>query len=56
MKQNRLVVFVLALVALTACANADIRNDAIPAGQKASDFTLPDQDGKMWTLAETLKE
>jgi cytochrome oxidase Cu insertion factor (SCO1/SenC/PrrC family) len=56
MKQNRLVVFVLALVALTACANADIRNDAIPAGQKASDFTLPDQDGKMWTLAETLKD
>ncbi len=46
----------LLLLILSACAGAEVKTDAIPAGQKALDFTLPDQSGKMWTLSETLKD
>lgn len=55
MRQARLL-FIAMLLAFCACAGAEIKTDAIPAGQKALDFTLPDQDGKLWTLSETLKE
>ena len=42
-------------LALSACGDGE-STDAAASGQTAADFTLPDQDGKMWTLAETLKD
>ncbi|NLX52156.1 MAG: redoxin domain-containing protein [Deltaproteobacteria bacterium] len=56
MKQTRLIFIALVLLAFAACAGADVKTDAAASGQTAADFTLPDQDGKMWTLAETLKD
>ncbi|MBP7765699.1 MAG: redoxin domain-containing protein [Syntrophaceae bacterium] len=57
MKHARLIIMIaLALLTLAACAGADVKNDVAASGRKAEDFTLPDQDGKMWTLAETLKD
>lgn len=55
MQHTRLLFIAILLLAFCACAGADVKTDAIPAGQKAVDFTLPDQDGKLWTLSETLK-
>jgi peroxiredoxin len=43
------------LLALVACAGADIKKAPSQSGQSAVDFTLPDQNGKLWTLSETLK-
>jgi thioredoxin-dependent peroxiredoxin len=38
-----------------ACASADVKNTSSAPGRTAVDFTLPDQDGKLWTLRDTLK-
>ena len=55
MRQTRLLFIAMMLLAFCACAGADIKTDAIPTGQKTIDFTLPDRNGKLWTLSETLK-
>lgn len=56
MKQARILFIAMMLLAFCACAGAEVKTDAIPTGQKAADFTLPDQNGKTWTLGETLKD
>lgn len=55
MRQVKFIFIAIMLLAFCACAGADIKTDALPAGQKAADFALPDQNGKMWTLSDTLK-
>ena len=46
----------MVLLAMCASAGAEVKTDVASPDQKAVDFTLPDQDGKMWTLSETLKD
>lgn len=56
MRQTKLIFMALMLLAFAASAGADIKPDAAFPVQKAADFTLPDQDGKMWKLSDTLKD
>ncbi len=56
MQIKKTIYVLLLLFVLSACAGAEVKTDAIQPGQKAADFTLPDQNGKMWTLGETLKD
>jgi cytochrome oxidase Cu insertion factor (SCO1/SenC/PrrC family) len=56
MRRIKLILMALALLALCACAGAEIKNTSSAAGQTAYDFSLPDQDGKMWKLSDTVKE
>ena len=58
MRKFHLIYAVILILALAACAGADIKNtssDSAP-GRTAPDFALTDQDGKMWQLSEALKE
>ncbi|NLN38543.1 MAG: redoxin domain-containing protein [Smithella sp.] len=54
MRHAKIIILMLTLVALSACGGRDVKTDTIPAGP-AADFSLTDQDGKIWTLTETLK-
>lgn len=56
MRQTKLIFIALALLVLCACAQAEIRNTSSESGQTAPDFTLSDQDGKMWKLSDTVKD
>jgi hypothetical protein len=56
MQQARLIFIALVLLAMCAGAGAEVKTDVTSPVQKAVDFKLPDQDGKMWTLSETLKD
>lgn len=55
MRRIKLFFVVLMIFLLCACASADVKNTSSMPGQTAYDFTLPDQDGKLWTLRDTLK-
>jgi peroxiredoxin len=41
---------------LCASASADVKNTSSIPGQTAYDFTLSDQDGKLWKLSDVLKD
>ena len=56
MRLARLIFIALVLLMMCASAWAEVKTDVASPAQKAVDFTLPDQDGKMWTLSETLKD
>lgn len=56
MRQTKLLFIAILLLTFFACAGADVKTTTPSASQTAYDFTLPDQDGKMWTLSETLKD
>ncbi|MFO7569848.1 MAG: hypothetical protein R6W75_08615 [Smithellaceae bacterium] len=56
MKQISLLFVAMLLLAFCACAGAEVKTAPAQTDQTAIDFTLPDQDGKLWTLSETLKE
>lgn len=56
MRQAKFVLIAFVLLALCGCAGADVKNTPSSPAQTASDFTLPDQDGKLWTLGDTLKD
>jgi len=40
---------------LLSCAGGEIKVDEMPTAP-AADFSLADQDGKTWTLSETLQD
>jgi hypothetical protein len=49
------IIFLLLLAAsMLSCAGGEIKVDEMPTA-RAADFSLADQDGKTWTLSETLK-
>jgi len=52
-KKFFLAVFIFTL--LSACASAEVKQATSSTGAIAPDFTLPDQDGKLWTIGEFLK-
>lgn len=56
MRQARLIF--IAIVLLMICVSAGVAGDntATQTDQAAIDFTLPDQNGKLWTLSDTLKD
>lgn len=56
MGQTRLLFIAIILLAFCACAGADVKTTPPAAGQAAIDFTLPDQDGKLWKLSDVLKD
>jgi len=47
---------VIILLAFCVCAGADVKTAPSQTGQAAIDFTLPDQDGKLWKLNDVLKD
>jgi hypothetical protein len=56
MRIFHLIYAVILILALAACAGADIKNTSSAPGRTAPDFALPDQDGKLWKLSDALKE
>ena len=56
MQQIKLIMVMIAFLALTACAGVDVKGAPSGAFQAAPDFTLPDQDGKQWKLSDVLKD
>lgn len=56
MKRTKIFLSVLLSFILLACAGGDIKNTSDVSGLTALDFTLPDQDGKLWNLSDTLKD
>ena len=56
MGRTKIIAIALLLFVLSACAGTDVKNTSDAPGRTAADFTLPDQDGKLWTLSDTLKD
>jgi hypothetical protein len=56
MRQKKLVFICLMIFALCACASADVKITASEPANTAYDFTLSDQDGKMWKLSDVVKD
>ena len=56
MLRTKIFVIAFILFVLSGCAGTDVKTTPTAAGQAAVDFTLSDQDGKIWTLRETLKD
>ncbi len=56
MRRISLTIVLLFILSLSAGAKADVQASSAPPAQAAPDFTLPDQDGKMWKLSDALKE
>ena len=56
MRKTKLFLIMLVALAMCAAAAAEVKTVVALPDQKAVDFTLPDQDGKMWTLSETIKD
>jgi len=56
MRRISLTIVLLFILALSAGAKADVQAPSAPPVEAAPDFTLPDQDGKMWKLSDALKE
>ena len=56
MDRVKWIVVVLMLLILLASAGAEAPNTPSSSSQAAPDFTLPDQDGKLWKLSDTLKD
>ncbi|MBN2160181.1 MAG: redoxin domain-containing protein [Spirochaetes bacterium] len=46
---------VLILLVVCACSSTNALEKASLTGQTAYDFSLPDQDGKIWKLSDVLK-
>ncbi len=44
------------LFVIFACAGTDVRTTPSAAGQVAPDFTLSDQNGKVWKLSDAVKK
>lgn len=56
MRQVNFIFIGLALLLFTSCAGAGLKTDSTALGPQAVDFALPDQDGKIWKLSDTLKD
>ena len=56
MRKVHSIYALLLILALAACAGADIKNTPSATGRSAPDFALPDQDGKLWKISDVLKE
>ena len=55
MRLLKYFLFVFMFSILCACASADVKNTSSVPANIAYDFTLSDQDGKMWKLSDFLK-
>jgi len=56
MNRTRLTMAVLMFLVVSACAGAEVQSTPSVTMQAAPDFTLADQDGKLWKLSDTLKD
>jgi hypothetical protein len=56
MRRTKHIFIAILFFVLSACAGADAQTSSSVPGQTVADFTLPDQDGKMWKLSDALKE
>ena len=56
MRPIKLILFVLMFSVLCTSAFADVKDASSAPANTADDFTLSDQDGKMWKLSDALKE
>lgn len=56
MRQTKLLLSVFMFFVLCFSASADVKNSSSVSVNIAPDFTLADQDGKMWKLSDVLKD
>jgi len=56
MRFGKIIFVLLMFFTLWSCASADVKDTSSASGQTAADFTLPDQDGKLWKLSDVLKD
>lgn len=50
------LLIILFLFVIFACAGTDVKTTSLPSGTKAPDFTLADQNGKLWKLSDAVKK
>ncbi|MBN1365026.1 MAG: redoxin domain-containing protein [Syntrophaceae bacterium] len=55
MRTPKLFFIVLLFFVLWACASTGSKSSSHITGQNADDFTLSDQNGKLWKLSNVLK-
>jgi len=55
MRITRMICVVFMFSIILACASMDVKQAPSVSGTAAPDLTLPDQDGKLITLSEVLK-
>ena len=55
MRKTKMMLVALMVLILSACATADVKQTS-NAIQAAPDFTLLDQDGKLWKLSDAVKD
>jgi len=53
---NKLILMVLMVAVLSACASMDVQKTSNAQDSAAHDFTLPDQNGKLVKLSDVLKD
>ena len=56
MRRTKLFFVVLMIFLLCASALSEVKSTSSIPSQAAIDFTLPDQDGKLWKLNDVLKD
>lgn len=56
MRQTRFIFIAIMLLALSGCAGTVVKTTPPATGQAAIDFTLPDQNGKLWKLSDAVKD
>ncbi len=55
MRMTKQMVPALMLLIISACSSTTATSDSSMIGQTTIDFSLPDQDGKIWKLSDVLK-
>ena len=56
MRRTKLFFVVLMIFLFCASASSEEKSTSSMPGETAIDFTLPDQDGKLWKLSDVLKD
>ena len=56
MRNTKIILIVVILSVLSACASMDVQKTSNAQNSVAHDFTLPDQNGKLVKLSDVLKD
>ncbi len=56
MRKTNFIIIGMIMLMLSACATANVKPTSQAAVQPVPDFTLADQNGKLWKLSDVLKD